>query len=254
MKIRTLIVDDMPLARELIKESLASEEEFEIVAECEDGRDAIAAIKTLKPDLVFLDVQMPEVGGFEVIEYIGIEQMPVVIFVTAYDEFALRAFEACALDYLLKPFKKARLIRTLERAKREINLKHAGRFDQDLKHLMAEVKRGANYLQRIIVKSGEQTILLSVDEIDWISGAGNYLEIHVGKEIYLIRERLNTMERKLNPDTFSRIHRSTIINLNRIKAMHPMFHGDHLIYLNNGTELNMSRTYYEKLLLQLNNI
>jgi two-component system LytT family response regulator len=254
MKIRTLIVDDMPLARELIKESLASEEEFEIVAECEDGGDAIAAIKTLKPDLVFLDVQMPEVGGFEVIEYIGIEQMPVVIFVTAYDEFALRAFEACALDYLLKPFKKARLIRTLERAKREINLKHVGRFDQDLTHLMAEVKREGNYLQRIIVKSGEQTILLSVAEIDWISGAGNYLEIHVGKEIYLIRERLNTMERKLNPDTFSRIHRSTIINLNRIKAMHRMFHGDHLIYLNNGTELNMSRTYYEKLLLQLNNI
>ena len=254
MKIRTLIVDDMPLARELIKESLAGEEEFEIVAECGDGGDAIAAIKTLKPDLVFLDVQMPEVGGFEVIEYIGIEQMPVVIFVTAYDEFALRAFEACALDYLLKPFKKARLIRTLERAKREINLKHVGRLDQDLTHLMAEVKRGGNYLQRIIVKSGEQTILLSVAEIDWISGAGNYLEIHVGKEIYLIRERLNTMERKLNPDTFSRIHRSTIINLNRIKAMHRMFHGDHLIYLNNGTELNMSRTYYEKLLLQLNNI
>jgi two-component system LytT family response regulator len=244
----------MPLARELIKESLAGEEEFEIVGECGDGEEAIGAIKTLKPDLVFLDVQMPEVSGFEVIEHTGIEQMPIVIFITAYDEFALRAFEVCALDYLLKPFKKARLMKTLERAKREINLKYSGRFDQDLRRLMAEVKRDANYLERIIVKSGEQAIFLSVDDIDWISGAGNYLELHVGKKSYLIRDRLNTMERKLNPKTFGRIHRSRIINLNRVKALYPLFHGDHMIHLNDGTKLNMSRTYYEKLLLQLNNV
>jgi two-component system LytT family response regulator len=254
MKIRTLIVDDMPLARKLIKESLTGENDFEIIGECEDGSDAINAIKTLEPDLVFLDVQMPEVSGFEVIEYIGIEQMPVVIFITAYDEFALRAFEACALDYLLKPFKKSRLIRTLERAKREINLRQAGKPDQHLSQLMSQVGREPKYLQRIIVKSGEQTILLSVDDIDWIGGAGNYLELHVGKEIYLIRGRMNTMELKLNPDTFGRVHRSTIINLNRVKTLHPLFHGDHLIRLGDGTELNMSRTYYEKLLHRLNNI
>jgi two-component system LytT family response regulator len=244
----------MPLARELIKESLASENDFEIIGECEDGGDAINAIKNLKPDLVFLDVQMPEVGGFEVIEYIGIEQMPVVIFITAYDEFALRAFEACALDYLLKPFKKSRLIRTLDRAKREISLRHTGEFNNPLKQLMSDVGREPKYLQRMIVKSGEQTILLSVDDIDWISAAGNYLELHVGKEIHLIRGRMNTMEQKLNPDTFGRVHRSTIINLNRIKAMYPLFHGDHLIRFQDGTELNMSRTYYEKLLHRLNNI
>ena len=247
MAIRTLIVDDMPLARERIKTFLAESKEIEIVGECRDGGDAIAAIQKLKPDLVFLDVQMPGLNGFEVIELIGVEQMPAVIFVTAFDEFAIRAFEVNAVDYLLKPFNEERLSKTLKRAFRDIRHKQTGRLDRQLEKLLAEVKKETKYLQRIIIKSGDHTILLATSDIDWISAAGNYLEIHVGSETYLLRERLSVMEQKLSPDLFIRIHRSTIVKIDFIKAMHPLFNGDHLVVLCDDTELNMSRTYYEKL-------
>jgi two-component system, LytTR family, response regulator len=251
--IRTLIVDDMPLTRELLKNYLAEEKEFEIVGECGDGIEAIAAIKSLNPDLIFLDVQMPVAGGFEVIDRVGAEQMPVVIFVTAFDEFALQAFEACALDYLLKPFKKERLLKALKRAKTEIGIKHRGALDKRLRELLTEVSKESKYLRRIIVKINEQTTLLQTDEIDWIGAAGNYLELHAGSETYLIRESMGALEQKLNPETFARIHRSTIVNLDRIKTFHHMFHGDYLVVLNDKTELSMSRTYYEKFIRLLKN-
>lgn len=252
-KIRTLIVDDMPLTREHIKNSIAGEKELQVIGECEDGKEAITAIKTLKPDLIFLDIQMPEADGFQVIEHFGAEQMPVVIFVTAFDEFALRAFEACALDYLLKPFKKERLLRALERAKGEIKLKKSGGIDQHLRQLLTEVAKESKYLKRIMVKVNEQTILLPTHEIDWIEAAGNYLEIHARGGTYLIRERMNTMKQRLNPETFARVHRSTIVNLDRIKTFYHLFHGDYLIVLNDNTELKMSRSFYEKFIQLLKN-
>lgn len=251
MSIRTIIVDDVDLARERIKILLA-DAELEIVAECANGREAIKAIHSLKPELVFLDIQMPNISGFEVVEAIGVEEMPAVIFVTAYDEFALRAFEINAVDYLLKPFDEARLKRAVERAKREI----AGRtpaleVEEKLRRLLKEVTSEPKYLKRIPVKSARDMTLVLTGEIDWISAAGHYLELHVGSEKHLIREQLNRLEAKLDPEKFVRIHRSIIVNLDSIKSLHPLFNGDHLVILNNGQELNLSRTYHEKLMALL---
>lgn len=251
MSIRTIIVDDVDLARERIK-ILLDDAELEMVAECANGREAIKAIHRLKPELVFLDIQMPNISGFEVVEAIGVEEMPAVIFVTAYDEFALRAFEINAVDYLLKPFDEARLKRAVERAKREI----AGRtpapeVEEKLRRLLKEVRCEPKYLKRIPVKSARDTTLVLTEEIDWISAAGHYLELHVGSEKHLIREQLNRLEAKLDPEKFVRIHRSIIVNLDSIKSLHPLFNGDHLVILNNGQELNVSRTYHEKLMALL---
>ncbi len=179
MKIRTLIVDDMALARERIRMFLSSDPEIEIIAESTEGDEAVEAIKNLKPDLVFLDVQMPGLDGFGVVEKIGIEQMPVVVFVTAYDEFAIKAFEVSALDYLLKPFEEEQLIRAVKRAKREVQKRQANDLNDHLRQLLREVKPGAKYLKRLIVKSGAQTVLVQTEDIDWIGAAGNYLELHV---------------------------------------------------------------------------
>ena len=251
MKIQTLIVDDMLLARERISMLLDTDPEIEIVGECADGDDAVQALKSLKPDLVFLDVQMPALDGFGVIEQIGIEQMPVVVFVTAYDEFAIKAFEVSALDYLLKPFEEQQLRRAVKRAKGEIKKRQANNLNDHLRQLLTAVKPETKYLNRIVVKSAAQTILVQTEDIDWIGAAGNYLELHVGKETYLIRERISRIEQKLDPKKFARIHRSTIINLDRVKTLHHLFNGDHLIILGDDTKLNMSRAFYGKLLLQL---
>ena len=254
MTIRTIIVDDVELARERIK-ILLDDAEIEIVAECENGREAIETIRELQPDLVFLDVQMPQIDGFEVIETIGAGKMPTVIFVTAYDEFALRAFEVNAIDYLLKPFDEERLSKAVARAKREIKLLESspGEIDieEKLRKLLVEVKTEPHYLRRIPVKTSRGTTLVLTEEIDWIASAGHYLELHSGSETHLIREKLSNIEARLDPQFFMRIHRSTIVNLDRIKSMHPLFNGDQLIILKDGRELNLSRTYHERLMRQL---
>ncbi|HEY0048783.1 MAG TPA: LytTR family DNA-binding domain-containing protein [Pyrinomonadaceae bacterium] len=251
MSIRTIIVDDVDLARERIK-ILLDDAEIEIVGEAANGREAIEAIRDLQPDLVFLDVQMPQIDGFDVIETIGVEKMPAVIFVTAYDEFALRAFEINAVDYLLKPFGEERLKKAVERARREIQrAEPAAEIEARLRRLLKEVKTEPKYLKRIPVKSARGATLVSTGEIDWINSAGHYLEIHAGRETHLVRERLSQIEQKLDPEIFIRIHRSIIVNLDRIKSLHPLFNGDHLIILQNGQELNLSRTYHEKLMLLL---
>jgi two-component system LytT family response regulator len=248
MSIRTIIVDDVDLARERVK-ILLDDPEIEIVGEAANGREAIEAINDLQPDLVFLDVQMPQIGGFDVIETIGVEKMPAVIFVTAYDEFALRAFEINAVDYLLKPFNEERLKKAVLRAKREIRREEpASEIENRLRRLLKEVKTEPKYLKRIPVKSSHGTTLVLTEEIDWISAAGHYLELHAGRETHLIRERLSQIEQRLDPETFVRIHRSIIVNLARIKSLHPLFNGDHLIILQNGQQLNLSRTYHEKLM------
>jgi two-component system LytT family response regulator len=251
MSIRTIIVDDVDLARERIK-ILLDDAELEIVAECANGREAIKAIQTLKPDLVFLDIQMPKISGFEVVETIGVEKMPAVIFVTAYDEFALRAFEINAVDYLLKPFDEARLKSAVARARREINRQsQAVEVEEKLRRLLKEVRSEPRYLKRIPVKSASGTTLVLTEEIDWISSAGHYVELHTGDEKHLIREQLSRLEEKLDPEKFVRIHRSKIVNLDSIKSLHPLFNGDHLVILKNGQKLNLSRTYHEKLITLL---
>ena len=248
MSIRTIIVDDVELARERIK-ILLEDPEVEIVAECANGREAIKAISSLKPDLVLLDVQMPKVGGFEVVEAVGVEAMPAVIFVTAYDEYALRAFEVNAVDYLLKPFDRERLNKAVARARRAIGRQTpSGEIEERLRRLLQEVRAEPKYLVRIPVKSARETTLILTERIDYVSSAGHYLELHVGGETHLIREQLSRLEAKLDPEKFVRIHRSMIVNLDSIKSLRPLFNGDHIVVLKNGQELNLSRTYHEKVL------
>lgn len=248
---KTIIVDDVELAREKVK-MLLGDADIEIVAECSNGREAIEAIKIFNPDLVFLDVQMPKIGGFEVVEAIGVENMPAVIFITAYDEFAIRAFDINAIDYLLKPFDAERLGKAVLKAKREIQKKASAiELEIRLRKLLEEVKSKPTYLKRIPVKSANGIHLILIADIDWIGAAGHYIEIQAGSKKHLIRETLTQMEQKLDPVQFVRIHRSTIVNIDRVKSIHPMFNGDQLIILENGTELNLSRTYYEKLFSHL---
>ena len=250
MSIKAIIVDDVALAREHIRRSLR-DDDIEIIAECENGRAAIGAIREMSPDLVFLDVQMPEVDGFDVIKAIGVEEMPSIVFVTAYDEFALNAFEVNAIDYLLKPFDHERLAKAVERAKRLINANGSSDFETKLRKLLAETREEPRYLKRIPVKSSRGTSLVLTEEIDWIGSEGHYLELYVGRERHLIREKLGDLEQKLDPQNFARIHRSTIVNLNRVKSLHALFNGDQLVILENGRELNLSRTYSEEVIKRL---
>lgn len=248
MRIRTLIVDDIKLARTRLKQVLSEDPEIEIIGEGIDGHEAVSMIRNLNPDLVFLDVEMPQMNGFEVVEAIGAEEMPTVVFVTAYDEFAVKAFEINAIDYLLKPIEEERFAKTVNRIKREIKELGRGDIESRLLHLLNKVENKNEYARRIPVKTAHHTILITTEDIDWIRGAGNYLELHTGKDVYLIRERLHKLEQSLDPRYFVRIHRSTIVNVERIKALHPMFNDDHIIVLQNGVKLNLSRTYYKKLL------
>ena len=251
-EIKVLIVDDELLGRERIRLLLSKHADIKIVGECVHGREAVEAIQNLKPDLVFLDVQMPETDGFEVIEIIGTENMPAVIFVTAYNEYAIRAFEINAVDYLLKPFNKKRFEKAVDRAKREIKRQESPtEIRENLRELLKEVKNEPSYLKRIPVKSVRGTTFVLTEEIDWISAAGHYLELHIGNETHLIREKLSVIETQLDPQIFMRIHRSTIVNVDRIESLHPIFNGDQLVILKNGRELNLSRNYYDKLIIRL---
>ncbi|HLL99530.1 MAG TPA: LytTR family DNA-binding domain-containing protein [Pyrinomonadaceae bacterium] len=251
-EIKVLIVDDEFLGRKRIRSLLGEHADIKIAGECVNGREAVEAIRNQKPDLVFLDVQMPEIDGFEVVEIIGAENMPAVIFVTAYDEYAIRAFEINAVDYLLKPFDKERLEKAVERAKREIKRQEPPtEIKENLRELLKEVKTEPQFLKRIPVKSASGTTFVPTEEIDWIAASGHYLELHIGNETHLIREKLSVIETKLDPQIFARIHRSTIVNLDRIKSLHPIFNGDQLVILKNGRELSLRRNYYDELMIRL---
>jgi|SRR5947209_3528827 len=250
-KIRTLIVDDMPLARNRVRRFLNADADIEVIGECSDGKGAVAAVKELAPDMIFLDVQMPEMDGFEVLNSIGHENLPAIIFVTAHDQYALRAFDVHAIDYLLKPFDEHRFRRALERAKREIRQGQASDVDERLRTLLADVSREPKYMKRMAVKTAGRTVILATDEIDWIGTAGNYLRLHAGRETHLIRDRMSQLESRLDPKQFARVHRSIIVNVDRVKEMHPLFNGDQVLILRDGTQLTMSRTYRDKLLTLL---
>lgn len=246
MKIRTLIVDDEPLARDRVKRFLRDESNIEITGECGNGIEAIDTIREQKPDLVFLDIQMPEKNGFEVIRSLNGKHLPTIIFVTAYDQYALQAFDVHALDYLLKPFNRERIHRAVSRAREHIEHLRMGNLDERLASLISDLRDEKKYLERLVVKSVGRVFFLKTDEIDWIEAAGNYVKLHVGRESHMIRETMNGIETKLDPDKFLRIHRSTVVNIDRIKELHPMFSGDYAVILRNGTELALSRNYRER--------
>jgi two-component system, LytTR family, response regulator len=241
MKIRALVVDDEPLARRSIWRFLKNDPEVEVAAECGDGEAAVNTILAEKPDLVFLDIQMPEIDGFEVVRQVGSDKMPVTIFVTAYDRYALRAFDANAVDYLLKPVGQERFARALSRAKARIAEKPNREATERLIALLDRVAAQNQYLERLAVAGNGRILFVKTSEIDWIEADGNYARLHVGSRNYQIREALSNLECKLNPRDFLRIHRSTIVNVHRIKEIHPWFHGYHLVLLENGQELRMSR-------------
>jgi len=251
-KIRALIVDDEPLARRRIKSLLAHDQSVEVIGECSDGYKAVTSISELNPDLVFLDVQMPAMDGFEVIKTISAEQMPTVIFVTAYDQYALKAFEVNALDYLLKPFDRRRFQKTLERAKAMIRGLKNGNVNNQLLSLLDDLRREQNIPDHFIIKSGDRVVFLRVEEIDWMSTVGNYVRLQVGRDSHLMRETMTGMESKLDPVSFMRIHRSTIVNLDRVKEVQPWAKGEYVVIMRDGTRLIMSRRYRERLNERLN--
>jgi two-component system, LytTR family, response regulator len=227
--IRALIVDDEPLARSNLAVLLRRDPEIEIIAECGSGAEAVSEIRRLKPDLLFLDVQMPEIDGFDVLEMLGSALPPAVIFVTAYDQYALRAFEAGALDYLLKPFDNARFDLALERAKKKI---------------AAGTERVATHkIERIAVKSAGEVAFVKIAEIDWIEAADYYSRLHVGTKTHMLRRSMAELESELDPAVFCRVHRSSIVNLERVRGLKVSEDGEHDVLLENGERVRLSRRY-----------
>ncbi|MCX7824777.1 MAG: LytTR family DNA-binding domain-containing protein [Verrucomicrobiae bacterium] len=240
MKIKALIVDDEPLARERIRMLLAKEPDIEVAGECADGDEALAAIKKHAPDLVFLDVQMPEMDGFEMLRHLGEDVPPVVIFVTAYDQHAVKAFEVHALDYLLKPFKQSRFREAVQRAREQITRRQTDSVSKRLLQLLEERKPAA-YLSRLAVKEKERVLFVKTAQIEWIESAGNYVLLHVGKQTHIVRETMTALEARLNPKQFLRISRSTLVNLDCVKQLQPMFKGEYVVVLHDGRQLPMTR-------------
>jgi two-component system, LytTR family, response regulator len=247
MKIRTLIVDDEPLARDRIRELLEDAADIELVGECRDGNETLDAISADDVELLFLDVQMPELDGFQVVDAIGAERMPVTVFVTAYDHYALRAFEAHALDYLLKPFDRERFEQALQRARAQIAQRRSGELDARLRRLLSDVQPAPRYTRRILARSGTRHVFVPVEDIAWIEAADNYVYLHTGQESYRIRGPMSAVEASLDPEQFVRVHRSAIVNILHIKEMEPVFKGEYLIRLHTGARVSSSRTYTERL-------
>ncbi len=247
MRIRTLIVDDEAPARARIRHLLKNESDFEVIGECANGRQAVAAVQKQRPDLVFLDVQMPRLGGFEVCAAIAGEFMPLVIFVTAYDQYALQAFEVHAIDYLLKPFDRERFQKSLRHAREQLRRGEGSSSNDRIAELLEHMKPERQMRQRLAVKSNGRVILVRVEEIDWIEADGNYVQLRVGPVSHQLRETISGLETHLASDRFMRISRSVIVNLDRIKELQPLFYGDYAVILQNGTRLTLSRNFRDRL-------
>jgi len=251
-KIRTLIVDDEPLARERIHTLLNAEQDIEVVGECANGSQAVKEIPAKKPDLLFLDIQMPGMNGFEVLRALSSQNLPLVIFVTAFDQHALKAFDVHALDYLLKPFKQARFKETLERARKALADRAGAEASKSILALLGQRELSAvspqpqapvqrERLARIPVRVGERVIFVKTSQIDYIESAGNYVVIHAGKENHVVRETMTLLEQKLDPKQFLRISRSSLVNLDQIKELQPLFKGEYAVILHSGKQLTMTR-------------
>jgi two-component system, LytTR family, response regulator len=242
MKLRTLIVDDELLARKKIRAFLQEHAEFQVVGECADGEQAIASIRAFRPDLLFLDVQIPGRNGLEVLDCMT-EKTPAVIFVTAFDKYAVRAFEVRAVDYLLKPFNKARFAEALKRFHERRICVNGVERKQELKAAFQEIQRESRDSERILIKSGSRTIFLRKGLIEWVEAQGDYVKFHIGKENHILRETMTAAAEQLDPNRFVRIHRSRIVNLDHVREIRPLWGGDYSVLMRDGTELTMSRTY-----------
>lgn len=245
--IRTLIVDDEALARERIRNMLATDPQIQIIGECANGQDAIETIQLNSPDLVFLDVEMPGTDGFAVLEALPPDSIPTTIFVTAYDQYAVRAFEVYALDYLLKPFDQERFDKALKRAKAQVSNHRSDTFNERILSALEEIKTRPVHLERLVIKMNGHVFFIKAEEIDWLEAEGNYVRLHAGKESYLLRDTITALESQLDPKRFIRVHRSAIVNIDRITELQPWFHGEYRIILSEGVQLTLSRTYREKL-------
>lgn len=268
-KIRTLVIDDEPAARRGVAMLLERDPDILVIGEAASGKEAVRKILEEKPDLVFLDVQMPELNGFKVLEAIGGQHVPAVIFVTAYDQHALQAFDVNAVDYLLKPFEDDRFWAAVRRAKAEIVRRQTDALSNKLSHLLdylqtskqpeaaaapapAAAAASATPTEtitrdRILLKSGGEIYFLKADEIDWIEAEGDYMKFHAGGRVHLLRETMGNLESRLDPKRFIRIHRSTIVNIDRVKKLSPSFAGEYAVILHDGTKLRLSRGYHDRL-------
>ncbi len=243
MSYRALIVDDEPLARQRIRQMLQGEADVEVLQECANGIEAVEAIEKLSPNLIFLDIQMPELDGFGVLEAVGPDHMPATIFITAYDQYAVHAFEVNAVDYLLKPFDKERFQKTLQRI-RDVKTNPPEQADEKrMEDLLTEVRKDQPYLERILVRVGDRQALVKVSQVQWVEAEDNYVRLHVEGGSHLLRQTMNAMSGKLDPHQFRRIHRSAIVNLDFIKELQPWSSGDYLVVMRDGTRLTLSRTY-----------
>ena len=252
MSIRVLLSDDEALARERLRGLLDETPDLEIVAECGDGNSAIALIQREQPDLVFLDVQMPEVDGFGVVEELEKQgNLPLTIFVTAYDRYAMRAFDVHALDYLLKPVNKERLGEALDHARKQLQHPSEAMFQRRVLAMLAELDSRQHSPERIVVKSDGEIVCLKPTEIDWVESAGNYACLHVGNVTHILRETITALESRLGARQFLRVHRSTLVNVDRIKTLKPSLYGDYAILLRDGTKLTLSRGFRESVLKRL---
>jgi len=245
--IKALIADDEALARKFIRRMLRDDRDVEIVGECSDGKQAVAIIRKQNPDVVFLDVQMPEMDGFAVLESIGTDRLPEIIFATAYEQYAIRAFELHALDYLLKPFDQARFKDAIKHAKERFRSDRRNEGRLQISALLESIRNKRQYLDRLMIKAAGRITFLSIDEINWIQADDKYVHLHAGKISPMVRQTLSAMETQLDPKKFRRIHRSAIVNVGRIKELQPLFSGEHSILLEDGTKLTLSRNYRDKL-------
>jgi two-component system LytT family response regulator len=250
-RIRTLIVDDEPLAREGLRQLLESDPEIEILAECGDGPATLEAVRQYQPDLMFLDIQMPEMNGFEVLQALEETVMPLVVFVTAFEEHAIHAFQVHALDYLLKPIEPDRFREALARVKEEIQHRDGRAVVSRILGMLGTVRSTRAGLDRIMLKNGGKISFVRSDEIDWVEAQGDYVCLHVHDRKHLIREKISALDEQLPRAQFVRIHRSTIVNINRIKELQPLYHGDYAVLLQDGTRLTLSRSFRERAFQEL---
>ena len=250
MNIRALIVDDEPWARTRIASLLKPEADFTVVGECTGGAEAVRAIVELAPRVVFLDVQMPDIGGFDVVEAIGADAMPLVVFATAHQEYAVHAFDAGAVDYLLKPVDEERFRRAIARVRRDLNAPEAASVA--LQSAMTQLRIGGKLAERLAVHTAGRVVFIKVADIDWLEAAGNYVTIHIGREKHMLRETLRALSDRLDPAKFVRLHRSAIVNVERLRELLPWSRGEQVAVLNDGTQLTIGRAFRDKLMSVMN--
>ena len=250
MSLTALVIDDEPIARHAVVRLLREDPDIEVAGECGDGVSAVAAIRDRSPDLVFLDIQMPAITGLDVVATIGAARMPATIFVTAYEQFAVRAFEANAVDYLVKPFSRERFAETLRRAKQRLLGARGADADTTARIMqaLASLQQRDAYLERLPVRENERVVLVDVDDIVWIKASGNTVRLHLADRVHDLRETMSALAARLDPRHFARVHRSAIINVRRVKDIHPWFNGYHVVTMDTGQQLRMSRYQHEAFL------